>query len=79
MTCSGANCPRMERLVFYLVTSPGEAYHLLFSCGGIPVIANGTYVRVTGELVKPSTWNTIDWYPPVYFDGDILVQTILAT
>jgi hypothetical protein len=79
MACSGANCPRADRLVFYLVTGSGAAYHLLFSCVRMPMPSNGTYVRVTGAFVTPSAWNATAWYPLVSFDGDIVVQTMQAT
>jgi len=65
-------CELMSIQVYYLVLSSGDVYRLLFAFP--PSFAEGAEVKISGILVKPSSWNVDAWTPRYHFDGDIYVQ-----
>lgn len=67
-------CEMMSVQLYYVVLGSGDAYRLVFS--SVPSLADGVKVKVTGVLVKPSSWNATAWVPAYYFIGDIYVQAI---
>lgn len=85
-------CGAPSFLLAYLYVPPGtgcsgsmgcypapEYLQLLQSDGGHfwPNMLNGTYVKVTGILVTPSSWNCASFYlPKICFSGDLYVANI---
>jgi len=58
----------------YYITIQGENYRLIFPTSMKPPV-NGDNISVTGTLVTPSSYQTYQYTPPLYFRGDIYVTS----
>jgi hypothetical protein len=56
----------------YYITVNGVNYRLIFPVSmKLPI--NGLRIMVTGTYVTPSTYQSSQWTPELYFGGDIYV------
>jgi len=73
---AGNPCSFPDTQVFFIVVN-GRNYRLVLSdTVQIPASLAGANIGVTGLFVTPSTFQTNQWVPGLFFAGDIYVQVI---
>ncbi len=77
-SCSLSNppCAEVNTPIYYVVIN-GWNYRLIFPNSTEPPDVMGQRVLVTGLFLTPSSYDTAQWTPSLYFYGDIYVQTII--
>ena len=72
-TCALSSHPcAMSGGALYYITVNGVNYRLIFPVSmKLPI--NGLRIMVTGTYVTPSTYQSSQWTPELYFGGDIYV------
>ncbi len=75
--CSLSNppCAAVDTSIYYVVVS-GWNYRLIFPNSTQSPDVFGHRVLVTGLYITPSSYDSTQWTPSIYFRGDIYVQTI---
>lgn len=72
-TCALSSHPcAMSGGALYYITLNGVNYRLIFPASmKLPI--SGLHIMVTGTYVTPSTYQSSQWTPELYFGGDIYV------
>jgi hypothetical protein len=86
--CNELPCSKNTLTVYYLDTGQ-KTLQLQFGCAYPPCtindyvqiapgfqLNNGTEITATGTLLIPSQWNSSNFEPLLYFDGDLFVFKI---